>query len=294
MRNAFLIVNPAAGGGTTDALMDDLVSLLAAQGIWAWLHPTRGPGDAREAARKAVAQGAELVLVAGGDGTIGEVVGPLADTQATLGVIPVGTANGIALELGLPLDDLESACRIVATGRAFRADLGVCNGHEFLLNCGIGLDATIASQVDGIWKRAIGKWAFVGQFLQTVFQEPMRRFRVTVDEVSFEADMWATVVCNGAQYTWRLSFAPLARLDDGLLHVVMFHQPDVLQLLNAVGAEFVGSSAKRIPHTTMVQGRMVRVEAEPPVAWQTDGDPRGLTPVQVTVRPQALRLIGPG
>jgi len=292
MHEAFLIVNPTAGGTADGALASEVVSLLASQGIRAELHVTAAAGDARRAAQKAVGEGFGLVLVAGGDGTVGEVVGPLAGTEAVLGIIPVGTANGIALELGLPIADLPAACRLVAEGQAFAADVGVCNGHEFLLMCGVGLDAMVAERVDVLWKRALGTWAFVGQFVQTVLQEPMRPFRVTVDGSVCEAPMWGAVVCNGAQYSWRLSFAPAARLDDGLLHVVMFHQPDALCLLNAVGAEFLVGGATPLPHTTLAQGRTVRVEADPPAPWQTDGDPRGVTPVEVTIRPQSLRVIG--
>jgi YegS/Rv2252/BmrU family lipid kinase len=292
MREALLIVNPAAGGTADGALGSEVVGLLAGEGIRAKLHVTAAAGGVRRAAQKAVDEGFGLVLVAGGDGTVGVAVGPLAGTEAVLGIIPVGTANGIALELGLPIADVPAACRLVATGQAFAADVGVCNGHEFLLMCGVGLDAVVAERVDVLWKRALGRWAFVGQFLQTVLQEPMRPFRVTVDGRACEAPMWAAVVCNGAQYSWRLSFAPTARLDDGLLHVVMFHQPDALCLLNAVGTEFLIGGASRLPHTTVTQGRTVRVEADPPAPWQTDGDPGGVTPVEVTIRPKSLRVIG--
>jgi diacylglycerol kinase (ATP) len=293
MPEALLIVNPMAGGAADPGLGDRLASLLAAEGMPAVPRVTFSPGEARAAAQEAAAEGRELVVVAGGDGTIGEVVGPLAGTGIALGLIPLGTANGAALELGLPINDPAAACHVLATGRAFEADLGVANDQAFLLMCGVGLDALVAQRVDALWKRALGKWAFIGQFLQTVFDEPMRPFTVTVDDVSVETEMWATVVCNSAQYTWRLSFAPAARLDDGLLHVVMFHQPDAVQLLNAVGAEFLGGGAERIPHTTIAQGRTVRVATDPPLPWQTDGDPRGTTPVEVAVRPRCLRLIVP-
>lgn len=293
-REAFVIINPTAGAAGQSGLVEAITSHLKREGISSAVHLTTGPGDARVVAAKAVAEGRDFVVVAGGDGTVGEVTGPLTGTGARLGIIPLGTGNAIARELSLPLDDIPGACKIIGADAVRAIDVGVCNDHEFIIMCGVGFDAVVAEKVHaGHWKGRLGKWAFVGQFFVSAFQERRHLFRVEVDGERVEGDMWGAIICNGSQYTWRLSFAPEARVDDGMLHVILFAQPSRYRLLRTASHYWLADKAVNVPHTTTLRGRSIRVEVEPPARWQADGDPQGTSPVEISLKPASLRAIVP-
>jgi diacylglycerol kinase family enzyme len=248
--------------------------------------------DAQTAARRAVEEGVERIAVAAGDGTVGEVTGALVGTGVAMGLIPLGTGNALGRELGLRLGDLAAACRIVAEGRTRDIDVGVCNGTPFAIMCGIGFDAEVAhASHQGGWKKRVGRWAFAGQFLLHLAGGGPRPFRVTVDGATVEERLWAVVVCNAAQYTWRLRFAPEARLDDGGMEVALFAQQGRLRLLREVTGHWCSGGACELPGMRCLRGRSIQVEVDPPARWQADGDVRGMSPVDISVRPKALRLI---
>jgi YegS/Rv2252/BmrU family lipid kinase len=288
-----VIMNPIAGGARP-GMSDEIVRLLTAEGLQPRVHLTTGPHDAQVVAARAVAEGARRIVVAAGDGTVGEVTGALVGTGVAMGLIPLGTGNALGRELGLPLGDLPAACRIVARGVEQDADVGVCNETPFAIMCGVGFDAEVAhSSHQGPGKRLLGKWSFVLQFLLKLLGWGPRPFRVTVDGETIEERLWAVVVCNAAQYTWRLRFAPHSRLGDGALQVVLFGQRGRLRLLNEVTKHWCSGGVCELPGARCLEGRSIRIEADPPTRWQADGDVRGMTPVDIRVRPGALRLIVP-
>ncbi len=288
-----VIVNPIAGGAREDTA-EEVARLLSAEGLRPRVYLTSGPNDAQVAAARAVEEGVRRIAVAGGDGTVGEVTGAIVGTGVAMGLVPLGTGNALGRELGLPLRDLPAACRIVAQGQARDVDVGVCNGTPFAIMCGVGFDAEVAhSSHQGRWKTHLGRWGFVAQFLLKVATGRPRRFRVTVDGQTFEEGLWAAVACNAAQYTWRLRFAPQSRLDDGGLNLVLFGQRGRLRLLREVTRHWFSGGACELPGARCVYGKAIRIEVDPPTRWQADGDVRGMSPVEISVRPRALRLIVP-
>ena len=291
--DVLVIMNPIAGGAKRGTA-DEILRLLSAEGLHPRLHLTTAPHDAQIVAARAVEEGARRLAVAGGDGTVGEVTGAIVGTGVAMGLIPLGTGNALGRELGLPLQDLPAACRIVAHGPVRDADVGVCNGTHFAIMCSAGFDAEVAhSSHQGRWKKRLGKWGFVAQFLLKLIGGRPRRFRVTVDGETFEEQLWAVIACNASQYTWRLRFAPRSSLDDGGLHVVLFGQRGRLELLNEITRHWCSGGVCEVPGARCLHGRSIRIEAEPPTRWQADGDVRGMTPVDISVRPGALRLIVP-
>jgi len=289
-----LIANPVSGQAAAARSRERLPWLLAEAGLPPTVHITSGPGDATQAARDAVVAGFERVVVAGGDGTTNEVVQGLAGSHTPLGLVPLGTGNVLARQLGLGVDDPEGACRVIAANKQRPVDLGAANGRHFVLMAGAGIDGEVAAQVQGFWKDRLGMWAFVGEFAaQALAHSEQHMFRVVVDGQALERRMWSVLVCNAAQYAWRLSFAPAAQMDDGLLHVVMFHHPGRFQLLSSVVGEWLRGGGTEIPHVTQFRGRQVEVHADPPAKWQADGETGGTTPVRLEVAHLALTLIVP-
>ncbi|MBM3498366.1 MAG: hypothetical protein FJX74_06810 [Armatimonadetes bacterium] len=288
-----IIMNPTAGGARPGAA-EVIVGLLRAEGLSPRLHLTRAPRDAQAVAARAVAEGTTRLAVAGGDGTVGEVTAALVGTGVAMGLIPLGTGNALGRELGLPLHDLPAACRIVARGAEQDVDVGVCNDTHFAVMCGVGFDAEVAHGAhQGRWKKRLGKWGFVANFLLKLLTERPRAFRVTVDGQTIEERLWAAVACNASQYSWRLRFAPKGCLNDGGMHVALFGQRTHRELLSELARHWHSRGVCELPGVRCLFGRRIRVEADPPARWQADGDVRGMSPVDISVRARALRLIVP-
>ena len=275
-----------------EKLPAEIQDCLSSHGIETDLHLTRAPGDATEVARQAVARGYEKVIIAGGNGALNEVVNGLVGSEAALGLIPLGTGNALGHYLGLEPGDIEGACKLIATGRPKRIDLGRINGRSFVCMAGVGLDAKVASEVPDSWKTLLGTHAFVAQFLKTAARLKPWQMEVTIDGRTVSGDMWAVFVCNTAQYTWRVRMAPEAIEDDGQLDFVLFHHCGRIDLLRVAAAIFGrGEPAADQPHMEVVRGVTLRVDAEPPAPWQADGEVGGSTPVECEVEPKALMLI---
>jgi diacylglycerol kinase family enzyme len=211
-----------------------------------------------------------------------------------MGLLPLGTGNALGRELGVPLHDLPAACRIVAHGISQDVDVGVANGAYFAVMCGVGFDAEVAhSSHQGRWKKRLGKWGFVANFLLRLAAERPRVFRVTVDGETVEERLWAVVACNASQYSWRLRFAPAGCLGDGGMHVVLFGQRGRRQLLSELARHWHSRGACELPGTRRLCGQTIRIESDPPARWQADGDVRGFSPVDISIRPHALRVTVP-
>jgi YegS/Rv2252/BmrU family lipid kinase len=292
---ALFIANPGARQVSSQPdLPGQAQRCLAGHGIEADLLITGGPGEAQHMARRAATQGYDLVVAAGGDGTVNEVVNGLAGSDTALGLIPLGTGNVLGSYLGLPAGDLEAACRLIAEGALRTIDLGCANGRHFVTMAGCGLDAQVAADTDSMWKSWLGKLAFVGQFMETLAWLRPWPYRATIDGRTLDGRMWAVFICNTAQYAWRVRLVPEAREDDGELDIVILRdcRRDELQR-EANAVFFAGEPARSQPHMDVFRGREVLVRCEPPAPWQVDGEVLGTTPLRCTVEPQMLKLVAP-
>ena len=255
--------------------------------------PTRSVEHAAEAAREAARAGAELALVAGGDGSINAVAQGLVGTQTALGIIPLGTGNVLARELALSLK-WRQAIRRLPELEPHRIDVGRSSAGSFLLMAGIGLDTAVIDGVRSGLKRAIGRGAFaVSAYQQATSFEPFRA-RVEVDDVVIDTEAWQIVVCNSAGYAGVISLAPDATYYDGLLDLVIFPS-SVLPMhnlaLQTIANMLWGRGVEGAIHTRC---RRARIETDRSVGVQLDGDSRSATPFEAEVDPAALRLLAPG
>ncbi len=291
--NALLIVNPRARRvAAQPALPTEIQARLRQVGVEAHLLLTRQPGDATAAARNALGNGFDAVVVAGGDGTVNEAVNGLAGTSTPLGLIPLGTGNILGEYLNLHTGDIAGACEIIGSGVARPIDLGIVNGRYFANMAGVGLDAQIASDTEGPWKSLLGRLAFVAQFVHTLTYLRPWQFEADVDGRHLAGEMWGALLCNTAQYTWRVRLVPEARDDDGELDFVFLRGCRVDELQRSVAALFVlGESAAQQPSMEVVRGRRLRLTTPVPAPWQVDGEALGHTPVDCEVRPRCLYLM---
>ena len=203
-RKVLVIFNPTAGARRR-ARLTRILEIMWSLGAAVTLHETKARGDAERTAREASTKVYDVVVAAGGDGTINEVINGLSGRQIPLGIIPLGTANVLAAELDLPTDDVGLA-RTIALGRTRPVTLGDVNGRRFVMMAGVGFDAHVVASVDAGLKRLIGKSAYVWETLRGFFRYKFRSYRLIVDGKPYEVG--SAVFANGHFYGGRCATPP--------------------------------------------------------------------------------------
>lgn len=296
--NKLLIIrNPAAGKG--GKRFNQTLDHLRGLGCHVELRQTQARGDAEKLARAAAHEGFNRVLAAGGDGTINEVINGLARTDMPLALLPLGTANVLAHEIGLSLDPAVIA-RTAANGVTRPVCLGRVSqganteaGQEqrlFVMMAGVGFDAHAVAGVNPALKHQSGKGAYFIEALRqlAVFSYP--RYRLNVDGRDYDAV--SAIIANGRSYAGRYLLAPEARLEDPRLHVCLFQKPGALAFMRYGLALQCGRLGKRSDFR-IVTGRKITIEGPTGDPLQADGDIVAKLPVEIEALPGALNLVMP-
>jgi diacylglycerol kinase (ATP) len=290
--SAVIIANPTSGSFLFHHNHQDTLTFLREQGWQVELWITRGPGDARFMARRAVEQKMAVVIAAGGDGTINEIIQELAGSETALGVLPAGTVNVWAREVGIPLDN-HRAREVLVHGQTRWIDLGLVNGRYFLLMVGIGLDGEVTQAVE---RKPLKRLGVLGYVLAALWFGPgYLGFPVTlvVDEVGpVHTRALQIFVGNTQLYAGAFKFTWLARCDDGLLDLCVIHKRGLLGRL-VVLRDFVFRREQRRLWVRYSTFKQARIETRDPVAIQVDGEPAGHTPATFSIAPGALKVIVP-
>lgn len=292
-----LIYNPTAGALRRDpGKIDRLTRALARQGIDVLLLPTNCAGDATQLTRQSVKDGAEVVVVCGGDGTINEAAQSLVGTETALAVWPCGTANVLAREMRLPgaenaLSELIAgrSSRTISVGRAVKPETGW--QRYFLLMAGIGLDATIVNGVDLGLKRLIGAGAYLASGLDYLARLPLTPFSIDLNGRRLESTF--TVISNAASYAVCFTLAPGAEVDDDKLDVCVFNSRSRLAYLTYAFLSMVKGLHTRVSKVVYQPAREAHANSNDKALVQLDGDVVGTLPMRFEIAPQALRIIAP-
>jgi YegS/Rv2252/BmrU family lipid kinase len=260
---------------------------------------TDGPGDARRLAEYGVAEGVDVVVVYGGDGTTMQAAAALVGTDVPLGVIPGGTGNLLAGNLRIPASPARAA-RALVSARPKRFDLGRMErpggDQYFAVACGAGYDARVMAGTLAEHKRRWGMAAYVATTLRLMPDLRSTVHKITIDGVEYEADASMVLVANcGEVIPPFVKLAPGISPDDGLLDVVVVKANSFPQSVRAVwhmlrvAPSMLGEGAC-VAHA---RGREVRVETDPVQPVQLDGEPGGSTPFTATVVPRAIQILVP-
>lgn len=289
---ALIVFNPIAGQASS--LEQDLHAardVLREHGWHVDLRPTEGPGDGTRIAREAAAEGYHVVIAAGGDGTINEVVNGLAGTQTALGALPIGTVNVWVREIGLPLQP-RAAAEALLTAQVRTIDLGRAGDRYFLLMAGVGFDAAVVEEMRPDEKRRLGVFAYAFRALMTAWNFRGIRARIVIDGRVVRSRVLLVVVGNSQLYGGIVKITARARIDDGLLDVCIIKGNSLLGLpLRALSILLRRYSLD--PRIEYHRGRVVRVETRAPLEVQVDGDHVGRTPMMFRAMPGALRVLVP-
>ncbi len=283
-RQCLVIHNPTSGWRKR-RYFHQVLGALRALGCGVVVQATRKPGDARRLA--AAARDCDVLVAAGGDGTINEVLGGLTGKDIPLAVIPLGTANVLAWELGM-VRGPEAVARAIARGPVVEGWLGCVNGKPFSLMLGAGFDAFVVARVDLRVKRWLrqGAFALAGCIAAASFGR--RHYRVEIDGAAYDAA--SVVVAKGRRYGGRFVLAPSARISDPSFQVCLFERSGPWAML-CYGFGFLTGRLERQNGVRIVPGRQIRIEAAAREPVQADGELVAQLPVDITLDPQPVRYV---
>ncbi|MBV8166705.1 MAG: diacylglycerol kinase family lipid kinase [Alphaproteobacteria bacterium] len=284
-RRLALIFNPTAGRRRRRRFAVALDRLSA--GATVRVMPTEARGDAERFAAQIAADGsADAIVAAGGDGTINEVINGMAGSSLPLGIVPLGTANVLAWELGIG-DKPQAAAAAILGGATRAIHLGRCNGRYFSMMAGVGLDAHVVANIQPAVKRALGKLAYVHQGLVQIARLQATRYRVVVDGVAAEAA--SVIIANGRYYAGRYVVAGAADLGRPELHACLFGRGGRVSAMRYSLAMLV-DRLQRLPDLVVQPGARITIDGPAGEPIQGDGDIIGRLPAAIELAPATLDM----
>jgi diacylglycerol kinase (ATP) len=289
---AMIVFNPAAGqAGSLERDLDAVAQVWRDHGWVVDLRPTLRPGDATRLARQAATMSYDVVIAAGGDGTINEVVNGLAGSKTALAPMPLGTMNVWARELGLSLNPRQAA-QTLLTWQPRTIDLGRAGDRYFLLMAGIGFDAQVTAGVSSEVKQRLGILAYVLSVLVHVFHLRGTRAVLTIDGRRVKGRMLLAVIGNSQLYGGLIKITHRATIDDGLLDVCIIRGNGLVSGLLQVGS-ILRRRYSANPEIEYYRARSILITARPALPVQVDGDTIGSTPLRIDVAPGMLQALMP-
>jgi YegS/Rv2252/BmrU family lipid kinase len=287
-RRLLVIRNPVAGQ-RHGASYASAIRVLEEAGCQLTVAATAARGDAVRIAREADADKFDVVVAAGGDGTINEVVNGLAGGALPLGLIPLGTANVLAHEVGIG-PDTRRAAGIILAGRRQPIALVHAGGHYCCLMVSAGYDARAITRVRHGLKRLTGEGAYYMAGFEEMLAGTRRLLTVEVDGQTHEAA--SVIVANARLYGGRYLIAPEADIREPVLYTILLQRPGRWNLAR-YGIAVMRERLHLLPDVRIVKGTTVRLAAPAGEPWQSDGDLIGEFPVDVTVEANAIALLVP-
>lgn len=287
---ALLVANPIAGRGRARAAAREMAAGLARRGIECETYATTARDDARIRVR-CLSPDVDLVIAVGGDGTVREVLEGLVDRDVPIAILPLGTANVMSLDLGLPRD-VDRALEMIAAGRTTRLDTARVNDrHLSFLVTGIGFDAMVVRELEARRTGAITKLDWGRAAWRTIAEYSPSALTVEIDGERIDGAFGHVLVSNIVHFAGFRTLCAERRIDDGFFEAYLFEESSKASLagyaLRGLLRRLPGGSCR------MKRVKQIRVTSEIPVAVQVDGDWRGTTPVEIAVTGAQFRVVIP-
>lgn len=293
-RHLFVVFNPVAGTSTADDVRQAFERHFTQPHCSYELYETTGQEAVEEVAREAVGRGFSAFVAAGGDGTASDVAAGLVGTDIPLGIVPLGTANVLAQELGIPTD-LDGACSlIVDEHKTTKIDGMQVDAKYFFLHIGIGLDAIVMRDTEREHKRRFGLLAYIWTGIARLFGYQPRRFSIVADGKRLRPRAAQVQVANGSIIGMSLfRLGTDIHPDDGQLDLCIIYANTLLDYL-ILGWHMLRHQPRRSRRLRSFKiQESVLITADDPLPVQGDGEVVGETPVKVQVVPHAVRIIVP-
>jgi diacylglycerol kinase (ATP) len=294
MKKAFVAINPIAGGSRPDWAADRVSNALADAGWTCDILRTGGEERARGTFRGALPGDYGLAIAVGGDGTVGALADSLVHHDVPLGIIPAGTGNGIAKELGIPLQFDLALRAIIRAEERIVIDAMAVRGEHFFLAIGIGFSALTVKGTGVGDKRRFGMLAYFWRGLQRLIGIQPHAFEIDVDGTRVHLGGMEALVLNAASFGEPyLRWATQVRINDGALETMVFRTQNLVDVFSVAVRALVSQRLTDQRLLYMHGGRSISVHTNHPLPVQGDGDVIGMTPVKIQVVPAAVPVIVP-
>jgi diacylglycerol kinase (ATP) len=278
-----VILNPHAGKKRKSTLVNKLVHGLEHVEV----VKTQYKGHAME-----LAQGtnASVVIAAGGDGTVNEVINGVMRNRRkiVLGVLPLGTSNLCAKSLGMPVKNVGMILKTLLSGRRRAVDIGKIDDRFFVIGCGVGLDAHMYKNVEPNIKKFFGEVAYPLSLLKTMFNHDLQLLKVSAGRKEYFG--YYALVCNIGNYTKFFRVIPDAKDDDGLLDLLLFKNKDILSQFKYLFS-LLAKKHKENKDILHLRGKSFTITSREKVLAHADAELIGFTPVKISVKKQCLEVL---
>ncbi len=285
------ILNPAAGRGKAVMEWEKARKSLYEQGIETKTLVTTGPGDAVRLTKHTVSKGTEIIMVAGGDGTIGEVAGAVAGTDMKIAIVPCGTGNDLARSLGLPLTSDDYGQRF-SSFVVRKIDLGVIDGGYFANAVGFGFDARVAYKANSRVGFLQGKIAYLAAVAICMWELTPVEVEIKVDGNVINKKVLLAAFANGPTVGGGLPIAPMAVLDDGFLDLVVLEAIPRLEFVKSFPLLLNGNHVNH-PAVSLYRGKRFSLRSETRQYVHIDGEIQQKDRMELFIQPQSLNVLVP-
>ncbi len=292
MDSCLLIINPISGTSSKDHVAAAVTDAAKAAGVRLDIAYTRCAGHATELAADAAAAGYSAVIAAGGDGTVNEIARALGGTQTVLGILPLGSGNGLARHLDIPVS-LAPALRIIFDGNVVTCDHCTVNGRPFFCTFGMGFDAAVSDRYASHPDRR-GLANYVKSAVAEFVNYKADTYTICADGEVVTRRAFLIACCNASQYGNNTFIAPRASITDGLMDITVVHAGSWLGTM-LTGMEIMAGSVGRSARAHTIRARRVTIDRTNPGSAHIDGEPLRLpTHLEVECHPGTLRVFSPG
>ena len=286
------IVNPKAGISPKSKVVIELLAgnIIPSSRFIPEVIFTERPGHATEIAAKAIANGADIIVASGGDGTVNEVACALVDTNIPMGILPAGSGNGLARCLGISMS-YALALRTIIRGNTKLMDVATVNDKLYTSIAGIGFDAFVAQKFAESSIR--GMISYMQIILNEFSSYKPLAYNLTIDGEDFEKQALMIVFANSNQFGFNTKIAPDAKVDDGYLDICVVKKMPVTQLLN-VGYNTMRGTLGNTGFAEYFRGKEISITNIHDPLMNIDGEPKIMnSPVSIKIKPLCLRVIVP-
>ena len=292
-RKVRVLVNPKSGPGSSfDALWGLVEKHWSGDRADVSYQFSHDVADGQRKAARAIRDGVDTILVAGGDGMVNSIGGALVGTDTALGVIPTGSGNGFARHFGIPLD-IPGAIQALARAKRRPIDVGTANGHPFFVTCSLAWDAAIARRFEAFPFRGIAPYVFAAAAELITYEDQPIHVALDGGATQVFANPILFTVANLTQYGGGAQIAPKARPDDGLMEMVVVLRPDLPLLLMNIGRLFNGT-LDQLPQVATRRFRSLDLHRPKATPIQLDGElvDAGRA-IEIRLLPKALFVLVP-
>lgn len=287
-KKILFIINPISGGKSKKHLPDIIRQEINADVFDCSCVFTEYVGHARELAQAAINNDTDVVVAVGGDGTINEIASTLVDSPKIMGIIPMGSGNGLATSLGIPFHPAK-AVQVINRFRQMTIDSATLNGHPFFNVSGIGFDAEISTRFARDKTR--GLWGYVKNTFAEIINYQPDWYTIKLNGEVIKRRAFMISLANSSQYGNNAHIAPEASLTDGLLDFCVI-KPFPLYMFPVLAYRLFSKTAHRSKYIEIFKAREISVERDAPGAVHLDGEPQEMgNCLDIVLKPATLNII---